>query len=542
MSEPFPPSLGARIAGRFDLLAPLRGEGPARAFLAQDRHTGKRCALSVFDPLRTTAAAWAEYVRITSTAHNAHIPGLAIPPHVPPEPPTPPHIVEDPPSHRALDRLLVQERRIPWQRALIIVERVAGVLHAAHAATQTPHRALTPYRITVDLRDEVQVLDLGVAEFDLPGDPAEEPDYRAPEQRDRKADAAADIYTLALILHGLVSGTALANQPPPPLGSVASVPPALDSMLASCLATNPEQRPNLTTLQTRMRELLGLPALPASDQPAAPPSTPPAAPTGSTPSPPLAPAPIRPPAAITTPAPKRPVAHASRLAPSVSQRSVVAPTAERTEVLANHHPPQDTTLILPTHDDPPTEQLPRSSIPHPNPYPSAALPSAPTPADDPADERTSLFTRAPRRRSPLPDRTEVMPSRRASNHAAALDPTEVLPPVQTQTPAAAPERTERVNLRPANANLSRPTPLRPAQHIDADELTLASPIRLPQRPQASEKAPPSAISRAPTPTAALNNSPPSAIHAPVQPSSTLLRLIICLAIALVLALVFIASQ
>lgn len=471
MSEPFPPPIGARIASRFDVLAPLRGEGPVRVFFAQDRQTGKRCVLSLFDPSRTTAVVWDEYVRIIAAASAAHIPGLALPSNVPSELPTPPHVVEAAPSYLTLDRLLAQERRLPWERALNIVERVAGVLHAAHAATQAAHGALTPYRIAVEARDEVQVLDLGVAEFDLPGDSGEEPDYRAPEQRERGADAAVDVYTLALLLQGLISGTVPAGTPPPRLGSLASVPPALEPLLQSALSPNPALRPDLSSLRARMRELLGLPALPMG---------PPAAPAGPPPSPPRDLAPIRP-AALTTPAQERNAAPVTRLAPPVGQRSAVEPTAERTEVLATYQPPQETTLILPTHGDPPTEKVIRTSIPHPRP--SATSPSAPAPAGDPTEDRTSIFTRAPRRTSLVPDRTEVMP-RRASSPAAALDRTEVLSPLGTRTPAAAPERTVPLTLLlPTRANLPQPAPMRPAPRVDTDdELTIATtPVLPPQR-------------------------------------------------------------
>lgn len=489
-NEPFPPPLGARIAGRFDILAPLRGEGPMRVFFAQDRQTGKRCTLSLFDPSRTTAVAWGEYVRITAAASAANIPGLALPSNVPSEVPTPPHVVEDAPSYRALDRLLAQERRLPWQRALIIVERVAGVLQAAHAATQAAHRALTPYRIAVDSRDEVQVLDFGVSEFDLPDDSAEEPDYRAPEQRERKADAAVDVYTLALLLHGLISGTVPTGTPPPCLGSLASVPPALDPLLQSALSPNPTLRPDLSTLRARMRDLLGLLPLPGSNPPADPPPV--------------------------TPAPKKTLA--SKTATPVRQRLVPAPMAERTEVLANHRPPQDTTLILPTHGDPPTEELPRASILHP----PAATPSALTRADDLADERTSLFTRAPRIQSPAPDRTEVMPLRRGSISAVAVDRTERL----TRTPGVAPERTESLNLRPAPL---QPSPRRRAPLLDADdELTIASPVKLLQRPQA----PTPSVSSQPGRSTTSPSETPS--HAQFQ-SSPLRLMILGLCTVLILA-------
>lgn len=146
MSELFPPPLGTRIAGRFELLAPLRGDGPVLTYLAQDLQAGKRRALTLFDPAYATANAWAEYHRLVTTSAEAKIPGLALPQEVPATPPDPPHVVDDPPVNRSLDRLRAQEGRLAWQRALTIGERIAEVLHDAFVKTGAAHRALSPSR------------------------------------------------------------------------------------------------------------------------------------------------------------------------------------------------------------------------------------------------------------------------------------------------------------------------------------------------------------------------------------------------------------
>jgi hypothetical protein len=121
MAELFPPPLGAQIAGRFELLAPLRGDGAVLTFLAHDLQTGQRRALTLFDPAYTQADVWAEYARLVAAAAEAKVPGLALPPHVPASPPDPPHVVDDPPANRGLDRLRVQKDPSlgsePWRSA-----------------------------------------------------------------------------------------------------------------------------------------------------------------------------------------------------------------------------------------------------------------------------------------------------------------------------------------------------------------------------------------------------------------------------------------
>lgn len=556
MSEPFPPSLGARIAGRFDLLAPLRGEGPARAFLVQDRQTGKRTGLTLFDPARVTAGAWAEYVRISKAA--AGVQGLAVPAEVASEPPSPPHVIEEPPAHRALDRLLVQERRLPWLRAVTIAERVAGALQAALAATQVGHRALTPYRITVDPRDEVQVHDFGVAVFDLPGDPPEEPNYRAPEQSEGHGEAA-DIYSLALIVHGLVSGAAPTDVPPARLGSLASVPAELEALLEKALTRDPAQRPDLMSLRAGMRELLRLPALSTSEPPAPASPEPPAPiaepePVAATPLPvvstplPVVSTPYRAPAARKIPETPRPVVG----------------SVERTDVLSSHIVAPETTLIISAHVEPPTEQIqlpslsrarPRTPISTPVPVPFEPpteelrlapfgrpfVPAAPAraPADD--DERTSVYVAPPRGAVPSAERTEFVPASHIS--AASNERTEVL---QSSTPARAPaessERTELVHS-PAYTTPSQRAPARPAPAVDPDDArTLDRPFMI--IPTPTRAASTAAASRPRPAPACGSQAPPVRPVVSLQPAALRVLLIcsVCLTIAMLIAIVLLITS
>ncbi|WP_434418263.1 serine/threonine protein kinase [Nannocystis pusilla] len=441
MSESFPPPLGTKIAGRFELLAPLRGDGPVSTYLAQDIQAGKRRALTLFDPAYATAGAWAEYHRLVTTAAEAKIPGLTLPPQVPATPPEPPHVVDDPPVNRSLDRLRAQDGKVAWQRALTIGERLAGVLHDAFVKTGAAHRALTPSRCTVGTGDTVELLDYGVAEFELAGEQPEEAEYRAPEQRNGRGDPRSDVFALAAILYELISGTC-PSASPPVLSSLVPVPPAVDRLLDRALAADPAARPtDLAALRTGLREALGLPALPTSEPatPASPQPTaaPPVAnespvesptprrpePQAATPSPKPLPVPLSRPLA-DRPAPPKPVQSPRALLSRQRQASEDLPV-ERTERLPPKPVQQDTTLVLSRTEDTPTE---RASLPGARPARHA----------EPHGDRTEVFQKKqPIPPSPPEERTEKLPG-----IAPVADRTEVLSSSLARQPSLLPDRTE----------------------------------------------------------------------------------------------------
>ncbi|MCY1060901.1 protein kinase [Nannocystis sp. SCPEA4] len=396
MVELFPPPLGARIAGRFELLAPLRGQGAVRTFLVRDLQTKQRRALSLFDPARVQAGVWQEFARIIAAAAVAKVPGLLRPAEVPAEPPDPPHIVHDLSPHRDLDRVRAQDGRIAWQRALTIGERIAAVLHGALVATGVAHRALTPSHCLVDARDEVELLDFGVAEFEPGGESHDEADYRAPEQRRGQGDPRSDVYSLAVILFESICGERPADDASP--SSSVDVPPAVDRLFSQALAPEPDRRfADAGALRAALREVLGLPALPTSAPQAAvqPPSAPP-----------LSQAPNR--APRTAPA---------RSQPDLPPLETVVESTERLPPIASAQPPAP---ALPEVGDASTERLPARA-------PRESSPQL-VPAKDRAsevDETTSKWGKrvglAPR----PPETTEVLTP--TSGAAQPRERTEVLP-------------------------------------------------------------------------------------------------------------------
>jgi hypothetical protein len=272
LSSSFSPRAGERFADRFELTAPLRGEGAVQAFLASDHHVGREVELMLFDPTCAHPNAWGAFARIVAAAAAAKIAGLVLPRNVGTSPPVPPYCVAEPQAARGLDRLRDQGP-VPWKRALTIGERAAEILEKAHAATGVAHRVLTPSRCLVSVRDEVKVLDYGVAEIELGA--GGESLYRAPGQAPAD-DSRGDVYSLAVIVFELIIGQRCTARTLPRLRSLVAAPQSVDDLLAKALAPEPAQRhADISALRANLRELLGLsPADPVAKASQDPPSLP----------------------------------------------------------------------------------------------------------------------------------------------------------------------------------------------------------------------------------------------------------------------------
>jgi eukaryotic-like serine/threonine-protein kinase len=150
----------------------------------------------------------------------------------------------------------------PPARALVWLEDAARALDAAHEHGVV-HRDVKPGNLLLDSEGHVKVADFGIAtaaglhSLTQDGTVLGTAGYLAPEQaRGSRATAASDRYALAVVAYELLSGqrpferesptaeaTAHANEPPPPITSVAPhLPGALDPVFARALAKDPGGR------------------------------------------------------------------------------------------------------------------------------------------------------------------------------------------------------------------------------------------------------------------------------------------------------------
>jgi serine/threonine-protein kinase len=173
-------------------------------------------------------------------------------------------------SGRDLRIELDVSKRLPVARAISIIHCIGSALAEAHALGIV-HRDLKPANIHLGVNGTVKVLDFGIAKLasgsslddgqtlTAMGKVVGTPDYMSPEQlMGMRCDARSDIYALGILLFEMLTGrrpyaerkslpsllTAVLAESLPTLASAANTnfPAALESIVHTCLATDPAHR------------------------------------------------------------------------------------------------------------------------------------------------------------------------------------------------------------------------------------------------------------------------------------------------------------
>jgi serine/threonine-protein kinase len=180
-----------------------------------------------------------------------------------------------------LRNLILASKPVPIDVAMKVLVSVASALDAAHAAGVV-HRDVKPANVLIDPGPEVFLGDFGLArdtegsQLTLPGQVLGTIDYMAPELLDgERVGPATDIYGLACLAVETLTGTvpyvretdaaimyAHIVEPPPSVSERRpELPRALDAVLATGMAKDPEERPaSAGALVIEMLGALGRPA------------------------------------------------------------------------------------------------------------------------------------------------------------------------------------------------------------------------------------------------------------------------------------------
>jgi serine/threonine protein kinase len=256
---------------------------------------------------------------------------------------------------------LIRENLLPSRRAIEVFQQVCDAVHFAHSRSIV-HGDIKPGNILVNTDGQAKLADFGLARLMEQSDrdssswtPMGTPEYAAPELYDRNAtpDHRADIYSLGVVLHEMLTGAAPSGEFELPATAL-KLDPRIDEIIARCMEINPDLRyQSVAEIRQVTREILdGINAPPPAPpqraasrkitlaqrkaptgarKPATAPSK--AAPPKSAPpksAPPKAPAsltPVRKPAAPPPIAPPRQLAAAPAPAPTGSTATQAPPTA-----------------------------------------------------------------------------------------------------------------------------------------------------------------------------------------------------------------------
>lgn len=273
------PLIGKVLSGRFEIIAPLGVGGMGRVYKAVQRPLGREVALKVLNPRydgsRDPGFERRFFLEASMTSKLKHPNTITV------------HdygrtddgiyfIAMEYIEGETLQKVLAENGRLPWLRALFVAGQVARSLREAHKMGLV-HRDLKPANVMLTTEgtggDTVKVLDFGLVKSFTPEKPKEDdevdptgltqagvllgsPLYMAPEQARGEADPRTDIYSLGILMFQTMAGrppfvskesidviVKHIREKPPELNSmVPEVPFEVNALVMKCLEKEPAAR------------------------------------------------------------------------------------------------------------------------------------------------------------------------------------------------------------------------------------------------------------------------------------------------------------
>ncbi len=269
--------LGQLVLGKYQVSKLLDEGGMSKIYLARQSQPARDVVVKVLkEPLRTQRKIVEHFRReIHITSRFEHANAVACYDSSTKDPAGPLMVLE---YLRGIDLNLLLQRdgRFTPERVGRLLVQLCDVLGAAHDAGIV-HRDIKPGNMMIlypgTPQETLKLMDFGLAKmesmlyispedlvtFDLPA-ASGTPEYISPEMvRGSELDGRADLYSVGVVLYELLTGRrpfvhadvqrlmlAHAQEPPPrfsDLGLGDSIPPAIETVVMSCLAKFPDQRP-----------------------------------------------------------------------------------------------------------------------------------------------------------------------------------------------------------------------------------------------------------------------------------------------------------
>jgi len=159
---------------------------------------------------------------------------------------------------------LIRESRLPSRRAIEVFQQVCDAVQFAHSRSIV-HGDIKPGNILVNTDGQAKLADFGLARLMEQSDrdssswtPMGTPEYAAPELYDRNAtpDHRADIYSLGVVLHEMLTGAAPSGEFELPATTL-KLDPRIDEIIARCMEINPDLRyQSVAEIRQVTREIL----------------------------------------------------------------------------------------------------------------------------------------------------------------------------------------------------------------------------------------------------------------------------------------------